>query len=95
MPISEKFNEGCKNILQSLENYDIRASVDERGEKVGRKIRDAELGKVPLMLIIGEKELEDGVVSVRKQGEGDQGKMTIEELGKMIQNEVFETLKFN
>ena len=47
------------------------------------------------MLIIGEKELEDGVVSVRKQGEGDQGKMTIEELGKMIQNEVFETLKFN
>jgi len=95
LPISEKFNEGCKNILQSLENYDIRASVDERGEKVGRKIRDAELGKVPLMLIIGEKELEDGVVSVRKQGEGDQGKMTIEELGKMIQNEVFETLKFN
>ena len=95
LPISEKFNEGCKNILQSLENYDIRASVDERSEKVGRKIRDAELGKVPLMLIIGEKELEDGVVSVRKQGEGDQGKMTIEELGKMIQNEVFETLKFN
>lgn len=95
LPISEKFNEGCKNILQSLENYDIRASVDERGEKVGRKIRDAELAKVPLMLIIGEKELEEGVVSVRKQGEGDQGKMSIEELGKMIQNEVFETLKFN
>jgi len=79
LPISEKFNEGCKNILQSLENYDIRASVDERGEKVGKKIRDAEIAKVPIMLVIGEKELEEGNVSVRKQGEGDQGIMSIEE----------------
>ena len=88
LPISEKFNEGCKNILQSLENYDIRASVDERGEKVGKKIRDAEIARVPIMLIIGEKELEEGNVSVRKQGEGDQGVMSIEEFAHYVNNEV-------
>lgn len=92
LPISDKFNEGCKNILQSLENYDIRASLDERGEKVGRKIRDAELAKVPYMLIIGEKELEEGLVSIRKQGEGDQGTMSVEEFAKFIQNDVNEIL---
>lgn len=92
LPISDKFNEGCKNILQSLENYDIRASLDDRGEKVGRKIRDAELAKVPYMLIIGEKELEEGLVSVRKQGEGDQGTMSVEEFAKFIQNDVNEIL---
>lgn len=88
LPISEKFNEGCKNILQSLENYDIRASIDERGEKVGKKIRDAEIAKVPIMLVIGEKELEEGKVSVRKQGEGDQGTMSIEEFAQFVTNEV-------
>jgi len=88
LPISEKFNEGCKNILQSLENYDIRASVDERGEKVGKKIRDAEIAKVPIMLVIGEKELEEGNVSVRKQGEGDQGVMSIEEFAHYVSSEV-------
>jgi threonyl-tRNA synthetase len=88
LPISEKFNEGCKNILQSLENYDIRASVDERGEKIGKKIRDAELAKVPYMLIIGEKELEEGVVSVRKQGEGDQGSMPVDEFANFVKQEV-------
>lgn len=92
LPISDKFNEGCKNILQSLENYDIRASLDDRGEKVGRKIRDAELAKVPYMLIIGEKELEEGLVSIRKQGEGDQGTMSVEEFAKFIQNDVNEIL---
>ncbi len=92
LPISYKFNEGCKNILQSLENYDIRASLDDRGEKVGRKIRDAELAKVPYMLIIGEKELEEGLVSIRKQGEGDQGTMSVEEFAKFIQNDVNEIL---
>lgn len=88
LPISEKFNEGCKNILQSLENYDIRASIDDRGEKIGKKIRDAEIAKVPIMLVIGEKELEEGKVSVRKQGEGDQGTMSIEEFAKYVSNEV-------
>ncbi len=88
LPISEKFNDGCKNILQSLENYDIRASVDDRGEKIGKKIREAELAKVPLMLVIGEKEIAEGKVSVRKQGEGDQGSMTVEEFAQFVQNEV-------
>jgi len=88
LPISEKFNEGCKNILQRLENYDIRASIDERGEKIGKKIREAELARVPYMLIIGEKELEEGVVSIRKQGEGDQGVMKVEEFAEFIQQEV-------
>jgi len=74
--------------LQSLENYDIRASLDDRGEKIGRKIRDAELSKVPYMLIIGEKELESGEVSIRKQGEGDQGSMKIEEFAEFIQQDV-------
>lgn len=88
LPISEKFNEGCKKILQSLENYDIRASVDERGEKIGKKIRDAELAKVPYMLIIGEKELHEGMVSIRKQGEGDQGGMSVSDFAVYIQQEV-------
>ena len=88
LPISEKFNEGCKNILQSLENCDIRASIDDRGEKIGKKIRDAEIAKVPIMLVIGEKELAEGKVSVRKQGEGDQGTMSIEEFAQYVSNEV-------
>ncbi|MEZ4720714.1 MAG: threonine--tRNA ligase [Flavobacteriales bacterium] len=92
LPISDKFNEGCKNILQSLENYDIRASFDDRNEKIGKKIRDAELAKVPYMLIIGEKELNEGKVSVRKQGEGDEGSMDVKEFAEFVQREVNEIL---
>jgi threonyl-tRNA synthetase len=92
LPISPKFNEGCKKILQSLENYDIRAFIDDRSEKIGKKIRDAELSKVPLMVIIGEKELEEGLVSVRKQGEGDQGTVPVEEFAEAIQREIKELL---
>lgn len=92
LPISEKFNDGCKNILQSLENYDIRASLDDRGEKIGKKIRDAEMAKVPYMLIIGEKELDEGMVSIRKQGEGDQGQKSIEEFAEFIQQDVNEIM---
>lgn len=95
LPISDKFNDGCKNILQSLENYDIRASVDERGEKIGKKIRDAELEKVPYMLIIGEKELESGQVAVRKQGEGDKGTMSVEDFARFIADEVKTELNVN
>ena len=92
LPISEKFNEGCKNILQSLENYDIRASLDDRGEKIGKKIRDAEMAKVPYMLIIGEKELDEGIVSIRKQGEGDQGSKSVKEFAEFIQQDVNEIM---
>ncbi len=93
LPISEKFNDGCKNILQSLENYDIRASVDERGEKIGKKIREAELARVPYMLIIGEKELESGQVSVRKQSEGDKGLMSVEDFARFMAGEVSKELE--
>ncbi len=76
LPISDRFLEPCRAIAGSLKDHDIRASVDERNEKIGRKIRDAELSKVPYMLIIGEKEAGDGTVSVREHGVGDVGGMT-------------------
>ncbi|NBG67311.1 threonine--tRNA ligase [Acidiluteibacter ferrifornacis] len=79
LPLSEKFNENAKDVLKILNKSDIRGFVDDRNEKVGKKIRDAEVSKVPYMLVVGEKEVENGTVSVRKHGEGDIGTMTIEE----------------
>jgi len=76
-----------------LENYEIRALVDNRNEKVGRKIRDAELNKIPFMLVIGENEEKDGTVSVRKHSEGDLGTFSIEEFAALIENEINKTLK--
>ncbi|PCI94585.1 MAG: threonine--tRNA ligase [Flavobacteriales bacterium] len=92
LPISEKYNESCKNILNSLNNYDIRGFVDERNEKIGRKIRDAEVKKVPFMLIIGEKEIESNSLAVRKHGEGDIGEFTEKEFADLINNEVKELM---
>ncbi len=92
LPISEKFNEGAKALSQLLENYDLRALVDDRNEKVGRKIRDSEVKKIPYMLIYGEKEHETGMVSVRKHGKGDLGSMTIEAFAELMQNAVAEEL---
>ncbi len=79
LPISEKFEEFAKSLLTYLEKNDIRGLVDYRGEKVGRKIRDAEIKKIPIMLIVGEKEQENNEVSVRVHGEGDVGSMKLEE----------------
>lgn len=79
LPISERFEDYCNEVKDKLEQFDIRGYVDNRSEKIGRKIRDTELKKIPLMLIVGEKEVEEGKVSVRKQGEGDIGSMTLEE----------------
>jgi threonyl-tRNA synthetase len=79
LPLSEKFNENAKDVLKILNKSDIRGFVDDRNEKVGKKIRDAEVSKVPYMLIVGEKEVETGTVSVRKHGDGDIGTMTIED----------------
>jgi threonyl-tRNA synthetase len=73
LPISDKYNEYAKSFQQYLNNYDIRTLVDERNEKIGKKIRDAEISKVPMMLIVGEKEVESGGVSVRIQADGDKG----------------------
>ncbi len=88
LPISEKYNENAQNILNSLNNYDIRGFVDDRNEKVGRKIRDAEVKKVPYMLIIGEKEVETNSLSVRKHGEGDLGTFTDKEFADIINKEI-------
>lgn len=84
LPISEKYIDYARKVSEVLENSDIRARIDERSEKTGRKIRDAELQKVPYMLIVGEKEESEGMVSVRKHGEGDLGSQKIEEFIKSI-----------
>jgi threonyl-tRNA synthetase len=79
LPISERFVDYCNDIKQQLEAHDIRGFVDDRNETIGRKIRDTELKRIPLMLVVGEKEVEEGKVSVRRQGEGDKGAMSIDE----------------
>jgi threonyl-tRNA synthetase len=88
LPISEKYNEEAKNVLNLLNNYDIRGFVDERNEKIGKKIRDTELKKIPFMLLIGEKEVAENTVSVRKQGEGDLGSFTIESFAELMNKEL-------
>ena len=88
LPISERFNDYTQEVLKVLENSDIRASVDARAEKIGKKIRDAELERVPYMLIVGEKESESGEVSPRKQGEGDMGSMSIADFCNHVKQEV-------
>jgi len=88
LPISEKFNDYAANVLQILNNSDICTLIDERSEKIGKKIRDNELKRIPYLLIIGEKEAESGTVSVRKQGEGDKGVMKTEEFAAFIREEI-------
>jgi len=88
LPISEKFEEYAKKLLESLNNSDIRGLIDLRDEKIGRKIRDAEVKKIPYMLIIGEKEVAESRVSVRKHGQGDVGSMTAEEFKDQLIKEI-------
>ncbi|HRZ98871.1 MAG TPA: threonine--tRNA ligase, partial [Paludibacter sp.] len=88
LPISEKFNEYAFAIAKELNAQDVRVQVDDRNEKIGRKIRDNELKRIPFMLIVGEKEAENGEVAVRKQGEGDKGSMKVADFAKMINDEV-------
>lgn len=92
LPISEKYVEACQMVARSLKDSDIRASVDERNEKVGRKIRDAELAKYPFMLIIGEKEAEQGLVSVREHGQGDLGTMGPESFAALVKERIAQHL---
>ena len=92
LPISDKYLGACANVVRSLKDSDIRASVDERNEKIGRKIRDAELSKLPFMLIIGEKEAEQNSVSVREHGQGDLGTMSINAFTEMVQRKVRDQL---
>ena len=92
LALSDKYNDYAEEVSNVLENHDIRALVDSRSEKVGRKIRDAELEKIPYMLIVGENEKSEGTVSVRKQGEGDVGTMTIEAFAERVRSEVAEMI---
>ena len=93
LPISDKYQKYSEKVLESLENSEIRASVDSRSEKTGRKIRDAEVNKTPFMVIVGEKEEQDGTVSVRKHGKGDIGTFTMEEFTSLIKTEEAKGLK--
>jgi threonyl-tRNA synthetase len=88
LPISEKYLDYSKKLLSFLNNSEIRGQIDERSEKAGRKIRDAEIGKIPFMLIVGEKEEAEGTVSVRRHGEGDLGTFTPEAFVELINKEV-------
>jgi len=88
LPISEKFNEYAEKVRAELDAQEIRALVDDRNEKIGRKIRDNELRRIPYMLIVGEKEAEEGTVSVRKQGVGDEGVVKIDDFAKKVTEEV-------
>lgn len=88
LPISEKFNEYAQEVAKTLDKQDIRCIVDDRNEKIGRKIRDNELKRIPYMLIVGEKEFENGEVAVRKQGEGDKGTMKVANFSDIITQEV-------
>ncbi len=95
LPVSEKYNDYAKNVLNFLNNSDIRAVIDDRNEKIGKKIRDNELKRIPYLLVVGEKEAESQTVSVRKQGTGDQGVMTQSEFASFIQAEVDQILAEN
>ena len=88
LPISERFNDYAHEVLQLLNNYDIRGYVDDRDEKIGRKIRDNEIKKIPYMLVVGEKETADKKVAVRKHGQGDVGIESIAEFADRIKNEI-------
>jgi len=90
LPISDKFMDYAQTVLQSLKNADIRCEVDDRGEKIGKKIRDTELAKVPYMLVIGEKEVNENKISVRRQGKGDIGTKNVVDFIKEVRTEIKE-----
>ena len=90
LPISDKFNDYAQKVCEELNAQDVRAYVDDRSEKIGRKIRDNEMKHVPYLLVVGEKEAANGTVAVRKQGEGDQGVLSVADFAKKINDEVTE-----
>jgi threonyl-tRNA synthetase len=92
LPISKKYNEYCMKLLNSLKNYDIRGHVDDRNETTGKKIRDAEMNKIPYMLIVGEKEVKEKLMSVREHGGNDLGVMTTVELTTLIKSKISKEL---
>src|SRR5690349_18888039 len=90
LPISDKFLDYAQSVLEKLKKADIRAELDDRSEKIGKKIRDTELMKVPYMLVVGEKEMNEGRVSVRRQGKGDMGAVNVDEFLQGIVTEIQE-----
>jgi threonyl-tRNA synthetase len=94
LPISEKFNDYAGKVLEILNNSDICTLIDDRSEKIGKKIRDNELKRIPYLLIIGEKEVENGTVAVRRQGEGDKGSMKTEEFADFIKTEIAKEIAY-
>jgi threonyl-tRNA synthetase len=95
LPISEKYQEYAEKVLSLLKKHEIRGLIDSRSEKTGRKIRDAEMSKIPFMLVVGEKEENDQSVSVRKHGEGDMGTYSISDFAELINNEVNAIMQVN
>ena len=94
LPVSEKFNDYAEQVREQLDALDVRAIVDDRNEKIGRKVRDNEMKHIPYLVIVGEKEAEEGTVSIRKQGGDDQGCLKIADFAKKINDEVAEMTKF-
>jgi threonyl-tRNA synthetase len=95
LPISDKYNDYAKDVLELLNNSDIRGFVDDRNEKIGKKIREAELKKIPFMLVVGEKEAEEKQVSVRQRGEGDKGSMAVEAFATLVGQAIEKELSTN
>jgi threonyl-tRNA synthetase len=94
LPISEKYHDYAEKVLKFLNNSDIRTLIDTRNEKIGKKIRDNELKKIPYLLIVGEKETAEETVAVRRQGDGDKGSMKLEEFKDYITDEVRKQLEY-
>jgi threonyl-tRNA synthetase len=88
LPITDRQNEAAATVAQRLLEAGVRVEVDERNEKVGRKIREAELAKIPYMLVVGDREAESGAVAVRRHGEGDQGTVSLDELVERLRGEI-------
>ena len=95
LPISDKYNDYAQNVSELLNNSDIRAFVDDRNEKIGKKIREAELKKIPFMLVVGEQEANNNQVSVRQRGEGDRGSMSITDFEQIIRQAIENELSTN
>jgi threonyl-tRNA synthetase len=95
LPISDKYNDYAKEVEELLNNSDIRGFVDDRNEKIGKKIRESELKKIPFMLIVGEKEAENNEVSVRQRSEGDKGSMSIQAFSDLVQKAIDSELSTN
>jgi threonyl-tRNA synthetase len=95
LPISEKYVDYAKKVSQLLENHDISGLIDDRNEKTGKKIRDAELKKIPFMIVVGENEEKDGTISVRRRSEGDLGVMKIEDFVSYFKEQSKTGFEFN